>query len=197
MVGNLRLSRSQIAQIVGNDPEAIKQFESLIALVQGYLNDGMVDGLDVAIGNVFANVNANAAALQALADALNRTPPAVDLSALESRLAALDAIPPVLDLSRIEARLAGLEVSPPSAASSGASVAPITVTPGASPYTYINDTGYAADMIVRGGTVTLVEFGRAGVFTNAGVTAGMVRLSPFDSIRVTYAVAPTMTLVTR
>ena len=31
MVGRLNLSRSQIAQIVGNDPEAIRQFEKLFA----------------------------------------------------------------------------------------------------------------------------------------------------------------------
>ena len=196
MANKLTLTRNQLAAFLG-DHEQIKQFERLILLVQDYLNSGMVDGLDVTSGNAQAGVNANASAAQAIADTLDRAPPAIDLSPIEARLSALEAIPPVSESSDIEARVAGLEVAPPASVATGASVAPIAVTPGASPYTFVNETGYAADMIVRGGTVSLIEFGRAGAFTNAGVTAGMIRLSPFDSIRVTYTVAPTMTLVTR
>lgn len=81
---------------------------------------------------------------------------------------------------------------------SGASIAPIAVTPGASPYTYTNATGYEADMVVQGGTVSKVEFTRNGTtFFDIGAVAGMVRLSQWDAVKVTYTVAPTMTLVLR
>jgi len=112
MANKLTLTRNQLAAFLG-DHEQIKQFERLILLVQDYLNSGMVDGIDVTGGNAQAGVNANAVAIQALADTLDRAPPAADLSGLESRLGALEAILPGLDFSGIEARLAGLEVAPP------------------------------------------------------------------------------------
>jgi len=111
MANKLTLTRNQLAAFLG-DHEQIKQFERLILLVQDYLNTGMVDGIDVTSSGALAAANANADAIQALADALDRMPPAADLSGLDSRLGALEAIPPVLDLSGIEARLAGLEASP-------------------------------------------------------------------------------------
>lgn len=82
--------------------------------------------------------------------------------------------------------------------SNGASVAPVAITPGASPYTYQNASSYAASVVVQGGTVTKVEFSRDGTtFFDIGVLAGMIALSAYDSLRVTYAVAPTMTLILR
>lgn len=53
----LRLSRQQIAAIVGNDPEAIKQFETLFSLNQTYLNDGAVDESILDAGNASAAAN--------------------------------------------------------------------------------------------------------------------------------------------
>lgn len=65
------------------------------------------------------------------------------------------------------------------------------VTPGASPYTYTapND----GNIIVQGGTVTVIELGRNGTFATTGLTAGVVPMKRGDQLRVTYAVAPTMT----
>jgi hypothetical protein len=111
MANKLTLTRNQLAAFLG-DHEQIKQFERLIALVQEYLNSGMVDGLDVTGGNAITGVNANAAAIQALADTLDRAPPAVDLSPIEARLSALEAIPPIVDLSGLESRVSGLEIAP-------------------------------------------------------------------------------------
>jgi len=68
MVGTLRLSRSQIAQIVGNDPEAIRQFEKLFAMTA----DGAEDIEAVALASGIADNKANEALaqLQRIADAL-------------------------------------------------------------------------------------------------------------------------------
>jgi len=209
MANKLTLTRDQLATFL-KDHEQIKQFERLILLVQTNLESGIVAGIDDTLGNVLGAVNSVSAQVQALLDALERQPPARDMADLDAldrnpparNMADLEALllsapPPYPDLSDWYARLAGLESIPPAVTASGASLAPIAVTPGASPYTYVNETGYEADMIVSIGTVTLVEFGRAGVFTNTGLVAGIFRLSPFDSICVTYAVAPTMTLITR
>lgn len=112
MANKLALTRNQLAAFL-KDHEQIKQFERLLLLVQDYLNSGMVDGIDVTSGNALAGVSANASALQALADTLNRAPPAVDLSPLEARLSALEAIPPIVDLTGLETRVSGLELAPP------------------------------------------------------------------------------------
>jgi len=178
MAGALKLTRNQLASFL-NDPEQIKQFEKLVDLVAINLDSGLVAGIDDTFGNVLAATQANAASLQDLADDLGRQPPPADLTPLYDSLQALEALPAA------------------SAAVSGASIAPSAITVTASPFTYQNASGYAADVIISGGTVSLIEFGRSGAFSNVGTVAGMFGLSPFDSIRVTYTVAPTMTLVTR
>jgi hypothetical protein len=73
--------------------------------------------------------------------------------------------------------------------------APAAITVGASPFTSIARSPGTA--FVQGGTVTLIELGRGGVFTNVGVVAGAVPLSTGDSVRVTYSVLPTMTFIAR
>ena len=76
----------------------------------------------------------------------------------------------------------------------GAGAAPITPT--GSPFTWQNTNPYPVAVIISAGTVTTVEFSRDGVtFFAVGLLAGQYHLSPGDRIRVTYAVAPTMTMV--
>lgn len=105
MATSLKLTRNQLASFL-KDPEQIKQFERLIFLVDQSLNSGEVTGLSDTLGSVIAATNANAAALQALRDELDRLPPSVDLSAL------VDRLPPTDDLSPLTDRLAGLEAAP-------------------------------------------------------------------------------------
>lgn len=71
------------------------------------------------------------------------------------------------------------------------------LTPSGSPYSYTNSGTTDVDVIVRGGTVSLVEIGRSASYESVGVVAGMFRLSPGDILRVTYTVAPTMRLIPR
>lgn len=77
MVGTLRLSRSQIAQIVGNDPEAIRQFEKLFAFQETAISDAQSLSLDV--GAADNKANEALAQLHRIADALellaNAPPP--------------------------------------------------------------------------------------------------------------------------
>jgi len=77
-------------------------------------------------------------------------------------------------------------------------VAPSNITVTASPMTYQNTTGYEADVIISGGTISSIEFTRDNAtFYTTGLTTGVITLSPSDRVRVTYSVAPTMTLVPR
>lgn len=78
-------------------------------------------------------------------------------------------------------------------ANSGA--APIAITVGASPFIYAADTD--GNLIVTGGTVTAIAYGRGGVFTTIGITTGLVPVFAGDSVRVTYTVLPTMTFIKR
>lgn len=78
MVNSFRLSRQQIAKIVGNDPEAIKQFEKLFSVNQEYFQSGEVDSTIIEAGS------AGAAATQALGET----------ALLSDRLEALELLPP-------------------------------------------------------------------------------------------------------
>jgi hypothetical protein len=78
------------------------------------------------------------------------------------------------------------------------SAQPSVIVLSPSPYTYINNTGYPADIIVSGGGVSLLEFSRNGAtFFSTGSFYGMFTLSPYDRLRVTYQTPPQMTLVPR
>lgn len=76
-------------------------------------------------------------------------------------------------------------------------------TVGASPWTYTNADGYAEDVIITGGTVSLVEVSRdagASFSTVATATTQPVTVpavNPNDQVRVTYSVAPTARKVPR
>jgi predicted Rossmann-fold nucleotide-binding protein len=77
----------------------------------------------------------------------------------------------------------------------GSQAAPTPITVGASPFS----SKAPADgvVIVTGGTVSVIEIGRGGVFTTTGLTVGIVPVSRGDTVRVTYAVLPTMTFIRR
>jgi len=71
--------------------------------------------------------------------------------------------------------------------------AALAITVGASAFTYTAPD--AGRVIVNGGTVSLIEYGRNGTFTTIGVIAGLFAISKDDQLRVTYTVAPTMTFL--
>lgn len=70
------------------------------------------------------------------------------------------------------------------------------ITVGASPFSYQNTSGADESIVVIAGTVSAVAVSRDGTnFYNVGVaasTAGMIRLSNLDTVKVTYSAAPTM-----
>jgi hypothetical protein len=72
-------------------------------------------------------------------------------------------------------------------------VEPVVVT--ASPFVY--SATRRGSLIVKGGTVTLIEFSRDGgtTYYDVGVIAGMFPVNAADLVRITYAVAPTVTFV--
>lgn len=76
--------------------------------------------------------------------------------------------------------------------------APAGITVGASPFLYHNTSTNDQSVIVKGGTVSKVEFSRDNTtFFDVGVVAGMFTVSKGDYLRVTYTVAPTMTGISR
>lgn len=99
----------------------------------------------------------------------------------------------------LQAAIEGLAVAPPPASEPPRwGLPPRAVAVGASPFTIQNTTGGAVDLIVAGGTVSAIAFSRDNVtFYSVGQTSGVFWLSPYDYLRVTYAVAPTITLVPR
>ena len=103
--------------------------------------------------------------------------------------------------SQVDALRTEIGVGPPTIPSqsfTNYSAQPSVIVLGPSPYTYINNTGYPADVIVSGGGVSLLEFSRNGVtFFSTGSFYGMFTLSPYDRLRVTYLTPPNMTLIPR
>jgi hypothetical protein len=70
---------------------------------------------------------------------------------------------------------------------------------GASPFVFQNTGDFDVDAAVTGGTVSAVAFSRDGAtfLTVASATNTTVRLNPGDSIRITYTVLPTLTMIPR
>lgn len=122
------------------------------------------------------------AALIALTQEIQTRPINVDYSGIISRLDALDVAP--VPLRGSTSGIPG-------------TVSNIALT--GSPFTYVNATGSAADVLVTGGGISLLEFSRGGAtFYTTGSFYGMFELSPSDTLRVTYiAPIPTLTLVPR
>ena len=76
-------------------------------------------------------------------------------------------------------------------------VQPITVT--ASPFT-VHQSDFAGFLIVKGGTVSKIEFYRGvtnttGAGIDVGVVAGCLPMAQEDSYKITYSGAPTVTFV--
>jgi hypothetical protein len=125
--------------------------------------------------------------IQPLLDALAMELQARTLSAIEQTRPILDDLAQQIGTARVEAPSVPTRF-----------ILPFNIAPGASPYTYQNSREYPADVVVNGGTVSAIAFSRDNAtFYTIGTTSGMFALSPYDYLRVTYTVAPTMTLIPR
>lgn len=69
----------------------------------------------------------------------------------------------------------------------------IVITPGASPYAYLNNDFVEEEVIVHAGTVSEIALSGDGITYEAtGLTAGSFHLQPGAYLKVTYSVTPTM-----
>lgn len=70
-----------------------------------------------------------------------------------------------------------------------------TVAPTGSPFTYQNTSTQRQTVVFSGGTITIIDISRDGVvFDTLGLTAGSVLLNPGDRVRVTYLLAPNISV---
>lgn len=68
-----------------------------------------------------------------------------------------------------------------------------TVSVGASPFVFTNLLAVPINLLVSGGTVSILEYSIDGVtFDVMGMTLGQVHLNPGQMCRVTYLTAPTV-----
>ncbi len=74
-------------------------------------------------------------------------------------------------------------------------IAPYTVTAPASLSSFTADR--KMELVVSGGTVTLLRFMRGGVYVTLPIISGILGLDLGDSVEFTYVVAPTLTVITR
>ena len=69
-----------------------------------------------------------------------------------------------------------------------------TITVGASPFTWGNPESVPVMVFISAGTVTGIEFSpdNGANLMLTGLLGGAFRLNPWDTLRVTYVLAPTM-----
>lgn len=67
------------------------------------------------------------------------------------------------------------------------------ITPGASPFTYT--APFAGSIAVTGGTVSAIALIRQGTTVATGLITGLIPVSRYDQVKVTYSVVPTMTFI--
>ena len=70
---------------------------------------------------------------------------------------------------------------------------PGAIVVGTSPYTYTAPQNGV--VVVSGGSVSLVQLGRSGVFLATGLLTGVIPVSAGDQIKVTHVVAPALTFL--
>lgn len=69
----------------------------------------------------------------------------------------------------------------------------VTVSVGASPFTFTNTENVPINVMVSGGTVTTISLSADGsTFTAMGLLGGQYHLNPGHSLQVNYILAPTM-----
>ena len=78
--------------------------------------------------------------------------------------------------------------------SPGATAVNVTVTVGASPFTYTNASSREQHVAISGGTVSSIGYSNDQSVTvnNTGVIAGLFDLAPGDRLIITHTGAPTM-----
>lgn len=71
---------------------------------------------------------------------------------------------------------------------------PVTVIGvGASPFTYA--APFAGSVAITGGTVSAITLIRQGTSVATGLTSGLIPVSRYDQVKVTYSGTPTMTFI--
>lgn len=69
----------------------------------------------------------------------------------------------------------------------------MAITPTGSAFSYVAPAN--GIIILSGGTVSIIEYGRGASFYVVGLLAGSFAVARGDIVRVTYVVAPTMTFL--
>ena len=68
---------------------------------------------------------------------------------------------------------------------------------GASPFYYTNKSDTEVDVVFNGGTITIVDFSRDGSNFYSVQPRAMVRLSPYDSVQISYSSLPDLIIIPR
>jgi hypothetical protein len=66
------------------------------------------------------------------------------------------------------------------------------ITVGASPFTYVNESGNDEMIMIRDGSISAIQYIHGGFGDGTTAIPSFMRLCPGDSLKVTYTVAPTM-----
>ena len=74
---------------------------------------------------------------------------------------------------------------------------PFAVTVGSSPFYYTNTSDTEVDAIIIGGTVSAADFTRDGSNFYSVSVRSMIRLSPYDSVSISYSFIPDLIIIPR
>lgn len=70
---------------------------------------------------------------------------------------------------------------------------PRTITPTGSGFVFVAPADGL--LVIFGGTISLLEYGRGNTYFNSGFTTGPVYIAQGDKVRFTYLLAPTVTFL--
>lgn len=67
------------------------------------------------------------------------------------------------------------------------------LSPASSPFSYQAAVG--GQLLISGGTVSMIQWNRSGTIYNTGVTAGFIPVNAGDTVTINYTVTPTVVFI--
>ncbi len=142
----------------------------------------------------FANLNGDSTQLFSVATA-NAATDATPLAQVQSLDSAVLSNAETYAASQAATAQSNAETYALNQIQQGTGAAFVSVTPGASPYTYT--AAAVGNLLISGGTISAISIGRGTGSATVQIAAPFIPLDKADTVTITYSAAPTLTWIPR